>query len=361
VATGTRYPVVLSADLRSLLEKLAGSRTTSVRQRRNARILLLRADQAGYQEILDEVGCSRDVVARVCRRFAQGGWPAVGREAARGRPWCHEPTDREDVLAWAQTNPQALGLPVTRWSLHWLQVLWRQRKSTPPPARETLRRWLRTAKICWFSIRSFCRSSDPDWKTKATAVCDAYLHAPAGWAVLSYDQKPHLQALSRAWPTRYAQPNHAGQRPHEYKRNGITCVHAVLDVRSGRFQFAFRDDHKGPTIAALLHDWVEAVPERKVIVVLDNLAANHCPPVQAALTATGKLVLLLPVPTHSSWLNQIERVFADLQRELLDHADARSLASLEAQLQAWVDYRNTVARPYHWNYHPSLVQFKTAH
>jgi hypothetical protein len=355
MATGTRYPVVLSANLRSLLEKLAGSRTTTVRRRRNARILLLRADRTGYQAIVDTVGCSRDAVARVCRLFAEGGWKAVCQEAPRGQPWSHDEPDREDVLAWAQTHPQALGLPITRWSLHWLQVLWRQRKASPAPARETLRRWLRAAKICWFSIRSFCRSTDPHWKTKATAVCDAYLHAPADWAVLSYDQKPHLQALSRDWPTRYAIPDHPGQRPHEYHRHGTTCLHAVLDVRSGAFQFSFRDDHKGPTIAALLADWVRAVPEQKVIVVLDNVAANHCPPVQAALTATGKLVLMLPIPTHSSWLNQVERVFADLQRELLDHCQALNLASLETQLRAWADLRNTLAKPYHWNYHPSLV------
>lgn len=361
MAAGTRYPIVLSDADRSLLEPLAGSRTTCVRNRRNATILLRRAAGDGYQTIIAAVGCSRAVVARVCRLFATGGWPAVSQEAARGRPWAHSDADRADVLAWAQTNPKALGLPVTRWSLPWLQVLWRQRKSTPAPARETLRRWLHAARICWYSIRSFCRSTDPNWKAKASAVCDAYLHAPDDWAVLSYDQKPHLQALSHAWPTRYAIPDHAGQRPHEYRRHGTTCLHAVLNVRTGQCQVACREDHKGLTIAPLLAGWVEAVPQQKVIIVLDNLAANHCPPVQAALTATGKLVLLVPTPTHSSWLNQVERVFADLQRELLDHCEAHSVASLEAQLQHWVDHRNTVAEAYHWNYHPSLVLSKTAH
>jgi len=361
MAAGPRYPIVLSETDRSLLQQRAGSRTTSVRERRNAAILLLRADRTSYQEIAAQVGCSRAVIARVCQRYADGGWSAVSREAARGRPWTHTTADRNDVLAWAQTHPQALGLPITRWSLHWLQVLWQQRKASPVPSRETLRRWLRAARICWYSIRSFCRSTDPDWKVKATAVCDAYLQAPADWAVLSYDQKPHLQALSRDWPTRYASPDHAGQRPHEYHRHGTTCLHAVLNVRTGEFQFACRDNHQGVTIAPLLAGWVEAVPQQKVIIVLDNLAANHCPPVQAALTATGKLVLLMPIPTHSSWLNQVERSFADLQRELLDHCEAKNLASLEAQLQAWVDHRNAVARPYHWNYHPSLRLSKTAH
>ncbi len=361
MATGTRFAVVLSDELRSLLSSLAGSRTTSVRQRRNATILLLRADGRAYREIIAQAHCCRAVIARVSRLFHRGGWAAVSQEAPRGRPRGHAAADRDDVLAWVQTSPQALGLPVTRWSLHWLQVLWRQRKPTAPPARETLRRWLRAARLCWFSIRSFCRSTDPAWNVKATAVCDAYLHAPDDWAVLSYDQKPHLQALSRAWPLRYAIPDHAGQRPHEYHRHGTTCLHAVLNVRTGHFDGACRDDHKGLTIAPLLANWVAAVPQRKVLVVLDNLAANHCPPVQAALTATGKLVLLVPTPTHSSWLNQVERVFADLQRELLDHCEAPNLASLEAQLRDWVAHRNTVAKPYHWDYHPSLRLGKTAY
>jgi len=355
MATGTRYRVVLSDHLRSSLESLARSRTAPARGRRNAIILLGRADHRPVTQVMVAAGCSRDTVCRVCRLFCHGGWEEVDREAPRGAPWSHPETDRRDVLSWAQTDPQALGLPVTLWSLAWLQVLWRRRKTTPPPSRETLRRWLRVAQICWFAVHSFCRSTDPCWLAKAELVCDAYLSAPPQWAVLCYDQKPHLQALSRSWPTRYARAGHAGQEPHDYTRHGTTCLHALYDVRSGQALFACRPDHQAVTIAALLNRWLRTRRERQAIVILDNLSANHAPAVQEALSATGRLVLVCPVPTYSSWLNQVERVFADLQRELLDHGRADSVGHLEAQLRAWTTERNAAAAPYHWTYRPGPV------
>lgn len=354
MATGTRYAVVLPDDLRSLLETLSRSRTAPARQKRNAQVLLLRADGVPYQTIVSTVGCSNDTVATVCRTYCEQGWEATCREAPRGKPWSYSAAERQEVLAWAQTDPQALGLPVSRWSLAWLRVLWSRRKATPAPSRETLRRWLRAANIAWFSTHSFCRSNDPNWHTKAAAVCDAYLHAPDDWAVFCYDQKPHLQALSRSWPTRHARPGNPGQRPHDYQRHGTTCLHAILDVRTGRSLFDCRDDHKAVTIAELLSRWIRGCPQEKVILVVDNLSANHARAVQDALTATGKLVLVFPTPTYSSWLNQVERLFADLQRELLDHAQATSIGDLVSQLRAWFCQRNATAEPYHWNYHPAL-------
>lgn len=361
MADPTRYPVVLTDDLPDLLNRLHNSRTAPARLRRNATILLARAAGQSLSACAGAAGCCRQTVVSVCRRFAAGGWELVCREAPRGQPFGHRAADRAEVLAWAQCDPQALGLPVTRWSLFWLRVLWQRRKATPPPSRETLRRWLRLAAVCWFALHTFCRSTDPAYAAKRELVCDAYLCAPADWAVLCYDQKPHLQALSRAWPTRFPRPGSPGQYPHDYQRHGTTCLHALLNVRTGTCCWAARPDHKAVTIAALLGPWVRACPQRKVILILDNLSANLARAVQQALTATGKLVLVFPIPTYSSWLNQVERVFADLQRDLLDHARAASVADLERQLRAWFTQRNATARPYHWTYHPGLRLCETGH
>jgi len=354
MATGTRYPIVLPNTVRDLLEKTARSRTVSARERRNARILLLRADGVSYADCRRRVGCSRDAVCTVCRKFHQGGWEAVCRELPRGKPWSYPEADRQAVIAWAQTLPQSLGLPITRWSLSWLQRYWRRRKGTKPPARSCLRNWLKDAGIDWFRERKWCRSNDPDWLAKATAVCNAYLRADPDTAVLCYDQKPHLQALDRRNPLDPPIPGYPGRRDHDYIRRGVTCLHALLDVRTGRCRHACRDDHTAKTIAALVARWVRDRPEAKVLLICDNLSANHAPPVTAALQRAGKQVEVLRIPTYSSWLNQAERVFADFQRELLDRAVAVSVEDLRRQVRHWFAARNAVAQPFDWTYEPGL-------
>lgn len=361
MATGTRYDVVLTDSQRHLLDQVQRSRTCPARQQRNATILLLRADGVPTRACAARVGCARRTITRVCRLFCDGGWDVVCTEQPRGKPPSYRDADRQRVLEWAQLNPQALGLAINRWSLRWLQIYWEQRLRRPAPARSTLQRWLRAAHIPWYRRDTFCRSNDPEKAVKTELVCDAYVYAPADWALLCYDQKPTLQALSRPHHDRPPIPDHPAQYDHVYQRHGTTDLHLLYDVRSGRCCHACRPDHRQDTIAALLGPWLRRRDEQKILLISDNLAAIHAPAVQAALDRTGKLVLVFRTPTYSSWLNQAERVFADLQRELLDRLWAGSVGHLVAQLRRWFALRNAHATPFNWTWHPGLVLDGTGH
>ena len=91
-----------------------------------------------------------------------------------------------------------------------------------------------------------------------------------------------------------------------------------------------------------------------MILVLGNLSANHARRVREALASLDKLVLVFTMPTYSSWLNQVERVFADLQRELLEHHQAWSVAHPGRQIRRWFATRNAVAKPHNWSFAPVL-------
>jgi transposase len=357
----TRYPVVLHPEQAAFLQRLARSRKLPARQRTAAAILLARAREAPVRQVAAELHCSTSRVVAVCRRFVESGWDGVHQERPRGRPVAYSDADRERLLEWAGATPQALGLPVTRWSLAWLQTCWRRHLRRPAPARSTLFRWLHEARIPWARTRSWCRSNDPDYATKLGAVCDAYLDSDRSVAVLCYDQKPHVQALSRRHRVRGARPAKPGQRDHDYRRHGTLCLHALLDVRSGRCQVACREGHDAATIARLLAGWCRRRPEAKVVLVMDNLSANHAPAVQAALAGCGKEVTVLRTPTYSSWANQVEAVFSHLQRQLLDNLESWSTEHLARQLRGWFQSWNAQARPFRWTYHPDSVLCGTAH
>ena len=361
MAAGTRYDIVLSVTQYVHLKRIASARRRSVREVRNARILLARHWQVTVRVIVAWLGCSSATVAAVCRRFCAGGWPGCCREAAHGRPAGYAPREREEACAWVQNSPQTFDLPRTRWSLTDVQACWAARHPGRTPARSTFEHWFRAQGLLWWQIHSACTSRDPLFAVKGSAVCAAYVEAPPQWGLFCYDQKPQLQALTRDVPNRFCRPGQPGRQEHDYHRHGVVEVHALLDVRSGQCQWAPRDNHRQETIAQLLYEWLAARPERQFLLVMDNLASNHAPAVQQALNALGKLVIVLRIPTHSSWLNQVERVFADLQRQLLDHASAHSVADLAAQIGQWFDWRNARAKPYNWTLGSDSVMFATGH
>jgi transposase len=106
-------------------------------------------------------------------------------------------------------------------------------------------------------------------------------------------------------------------------------------------------------------------PQTQIVLIADNLQANHAPAVRQALQRLqedyGKTVTVLRTPTYSSWANQVERLFADLQRELLDHLEVPSIQALEQAIQDWTHWRNTNPKPLNWTYHPDSALPATGH
>jgi transposase len=361
MAAGTRYPVVLTPEQVEFLEDLCRSRRCAVREQRNARILLMRHEQDPVRTVAAVLGCSTATIASVCRKFSLGGWATCRREAAHGRHSQYTPRDREEACGWVQTSPQSLDLPLTRWSLAGVQACWRLHRASPPPARSTFDDWFKAARLPWWQIHSACPPRDPAFAPKGSTVCGAYCEAPPQWGEFCYDQKPQIQALSRDVPNSFCAPGRPGYQEHDYHRHGVVEIHTFYEVRTGLCQWAARNNHRQETIAELLLEWLYPRPERQFLLIMDNLAANHAPAVQAALNQLNKLVLVLRIPTHSSWLNQVERVFADLQYQLLDHASAMSVADLTQQIANWFDWRNRTAQPYHWTLGSDSVMFATGY
>lgn len=353
MAAGTRYLIVLDPDLREQLARIANARSEVVGLVRRAQVLLARADGERVRDICARLRCSSGFIAKVCARFCTGGWLAARREGSRGAPVRRPAEECAQVCELAQTPPSAHGLPHTRWSLGLIQqTVAAALPDQPPPSCSTLRRWLHAARLPWWRVRSWCTSNDPDFAAKERAVCDAYLHAPAQWAVLCYDQTPHLQALGRRVAQRPCRTRRPACREHDYQRHGTADLHCLLDTRSGACVARMAADHTQQTIARFLAGALAQRPEQQIILVMDNLSANHAPAVRAALDSLGKLVLVVRTPTHSSWLNQVERVFADLKRQVLDLLEVNSIYQLARAVRRWFRDRNRSAKPYCWRYHP---------
>ena len=84
-----------------------------------------------------------------------------------------------------------------------------------------------------------------------------------------------------------------------------------------------------------------------VHLVLDTSSTHKTPAIQRWLAAHPRFVLHF-TPTSSSWLNLLERWFAELTTKKLRRGAHRSVRALNADIRAWIDTWNDVPRPFVW-------------
>ncbi|UBV44818.1 IS630 family transposase (plasmid) [Deinococcus taeanensis] len=89
---------------------------------------------------------------------------------------------------------------------------------------------------------------------------------------------------------------------------------------------------KTPDVLGILEHVLTHVPG-EVVVVLDN-AAIHRAKAVSAFVETGERLTLVYVPPSSPELNPIEKVWADVKRNVLGNFCARTIKELKARLRS---------------------------
>lgn len=217
-------------------------------------------------------------------------------------------------------------------------------------AEDCLRPWLQEQ---WLFPR------DPRFLERATPALELYHRrwqgAPLGPqdVVLCGDEMTNLQALSRSHRGLPPAPGRRARYEFEYERHGTLCYLAFLDVFGGRvygevtrangivpFEQALGQCLAQPHLAAAA----------RVFLILDNGSAYHPNTSPARIQAQFPAVTVVHLPTHASWLNQVEIYFSIVRRKALRPADFASLIALETRLRDFQAYYNTRAEPFRWNY-----------
>jgi hypothetical protein len=171
--------------------------------------------------------------------------------------------------------------------------------------------------------------------------------------VLSADEKTSIQARGRRHPSRPPGPG-AGQRvEHEYVRGGALAYLAAWDVRAGGVIGRCEATTGKAAFGRLVDQVMAQEPYRsatRVFWVVDNGSSHRGEAAAAALVARYPNVIVVHLPTHASWLNQIEIYFSILQRKVLTPNDFADLVAVEARLQAFADLYNDTAVPFDWRF-----------
>jgi transposase len=335
-------PVAVALDLddaeRAELERWTRRRTSAQALALRARIVLLAGEGLKNTEIAGRLGITRGMAAKWRSRFAEHGLDGLTDEPRPGRPRTIGDEKVEEVIVRTlETTPKG--------ATHW---------STRSMAREVglsqsavLRIW-RAFGLQPHRQQSWKLSSDPLFIDKVRDVVGLYLNPPERAVVLCVDEKSQIQALDRTAPILPMLPGTPERATHDYRRAGTSSLYAALDLSTGKVIGALHSRHRAIEFKRFLQTIDRAVPaELEVHLVLDNSSTHKTPAIQKWLAAHPRFVLHF-TPTSSSWLNLVERWFAELTTKKLRRGAHRSVAALNADIRAWIETWNRDPKPFIW-------------
>jgi transposase len=175
-----------------------------------------------------------------------------------------------------------------------------------------------------------------------------YLNPPDKAVILCVDEKSQVQALDRTQPGLPMKKGRCQTMPHDYKRNGTTCLFAALNVLEGKVIGSCSPRHRNIEFRKFLRQIDDAVPtELAIHMILDNYGTHNHPKVKAWLEKHPRFHLHF-TPTSSSWLNLVERWFAEITRKRIRRGVFRSVPELVAAIDDFIRLHNENPKPFVW-------------
>jgi transposase len=195
---------------------------------------------------------------------------------------------------------------------------------------------------------TFKLSTDPYFVDKVHDVVGLYLDPPERALVLCVDEKSQIQALDRSQPVLPMMPGVPERQTADYVRHGTTTLFAALEVATGKVIGSLHRRHRAEEFKKFLNKLDKDVPEGlNLHLVLDNYATHKTPAIKNWLLAHPRFHLHF-TPTGSSWLNLVERWFAELTNKQIRRGVHKSVQALETDIRTWIATWNTDPKPYVW-------------
>ena len=333
------HVLTVSEDQRRQLKQWLAAQGTPQQVALRARIVLAAGDGKSEASIAAQMQVDRKTVRLWRERFALQGLPCLWEIApGRGRKATFSAERIKAVIdATLQSKPSGM----THWSCRLMAANQGLSKSTV----STL--W-RSHNIKPHRSKTFKLSRDPKFLQKLTDVVGLYLNPPEQAIVLCVDEKSQIQALNRTQPGLPLKKGRCGTMTHDYKRNGTTTLFAALDVLQGKVIGDCHKRHRHQEFLQFLRRIDREFPsDRRLHLVIDNYGTHGTVEVKAWLKKHTRFVIHY-VPTSCSWLNLIERWFAELTNKRIRRDSFLSVADLTAAIEDFLAAWNTSPKPFVW-------------
>ncbi len=331
--------IYVSPANRVRLEAIIADRNSKAKAVWRARIVLATADDYGTNAIMRLTGKSKPCVWRWQERYIAEGVDGLMRD--KTRPAGRKPLSRKVRLkVLAKTGNQT---PAN--ATHWSRASMAAEMGISP---SSVGRIWAEAGLKPHLVRRFKVSNDPLFEEKVTDVVGLYLNPPDRALVLCVDEKSQIQALDRTQPGLPLKRGRAATMTHDYKRHGTTTLFAALDVKSGLVIGECHPRHRAKEFIRFLKRIDRCAKKHlDVHLVLDNYGTHKTPEVTVWLAKHSRFKLHF-TPTSASWLNLVERFFAEITTKRIRRGVFRSVADLEEAIHDYLDRHNADPRPFVW-------------
>ena len=333
-----KAPLHLSDEEREILERWARRPKSAQALALRCRIVLACAEGATNNQVAARLGVNQATVCKWRGRFVARRLDGLSDDPRPGAPRTVTDEDVERVIV---TTLEQTPTDATHWSTRSLA------RATGMSQSAVSRIW-RAFGLKPHLTEAFKLSTDPQFIDKVRDVVGLYLNPPEGALVLSVDEKSQIQALDRTAPVLPLLPGTPERRTHDYLRNGTTNLYAALDVASGKVIADLTPKHRTLEFRNFLNLINRSVPpDLDVHVIVDNSSTHKTPEIHRWLVRHPRFTLHF-TPTYSSWMNLVERWFAELTEKWLRRGTHRSTRELVASIRSWIATWNDDPRPFVW-------------
>ena len=344
--------VEVSLRQRQELVKLAQGRNVAQKIALRARIILGANEGKANRRLAQELGVSRPTILLWRKRFEQAGIDGLLRDASR--PGRRKKMSAEKVAGIVDATLKTKPRDATHWSV---RTMAKAQRVSP----SMVHRIWQAHGLKPHRVESFKFSPDPDFVTKLRDVVGLYLDPPDQALVLCVDEKSQIQALDRTQPILPLRPGLPARQTHDYSRHGTTSLFAALNLLRGTVIGCCMERHRHIEFVRFLEKIERETPKRLDIhLVLDNYGTHKHPAVRDWFASHPRYHLHF-TPTSCSWLNLIERWFAEITRKRIRRGTFRSVPELIKAINDYIREHNKQPKPFIWTATASSILRKIKH
>ena len=345
-------PLVLSDEERTTLEQWARRPKTSQRLALRSRVVLACSTGSSNTSVAKSLRVQIGTVRKWRTRFLQDRLDGLTDAPRPGTPRTIDDADVERLLTKTlESKPEH----ATHWST-------RSMAKAAGLSQSAVSRIWRAFGLQPHRSDTFKLSEDPLFIDKVRDIVGLYMSPPENAIVLSVDEKSQVQALDRTQPLLPLTPGQVERHTHDYARHGTTSLFAALNVATGEIVGTCHRRHRQQEFLKFLKQLDEHVDREsgtQIHLILDNYGTHKAPAVKRWFLKHPEYHLHF-TPTSASWLNMVERFFAEITEKRIRRGAFRSVNALEHAIYDYLDHRNENPTPFLWTADADLILQRVA-
>jgi transposase len=301
-------------------------------------VVLACAEGLDNKAAAKKLRCSLGMVGKWRSRFLQAGLDGLYDEPRPGSPRKIDDEQIEQIIIQTlESTPRGQ----THWST-------RELAKVSGLSHSTVSRIWRAFGLQPHRTETFKLSPDPLLIDKVRDIVGLYMNPPDKALVFCVDEKSQIQALDRTQPMLPMRPGQVERRTHDYKRNGTTSLFAALELKTNRVIGQLHRRHRSQEFRKFLDTIESNVPnDVDVHIVMDNYGTHKTALIRNWFAKRPRFQVHF-TPTYGSWINLVERWFAEITNKRIRRGIFRSLKELEAAIREYIKVHNENPKPFVW-------------